>query len=206
MPTEDQPPKKSNARKRPAPKEPAAPPTRASKRSRRSPPQLEDPQPPAPPKRTSTRPSRPPPQPTPTPTKKPARRVFDPTYITTNSTSRLAKADIYHLLTDDASAWTCLTPSQQTTLISMLPSSPENQRLLEKISNGETQHTPPRYLSKGDVFRTEVAKFKEDLRNGHLAKTWQRDARVAVEERAEGVYDGWKGREAEAWWGQKSGS
>lgn len=87
----------------------------------------------------------------------------------------------------------------------MLPSTPENQRLLERIRAGETQDTPPRYLSKGDVFRTEVAKFKEDLRNGHLAKTWQRDARVAVEERAEGVFDGWKGREAEAWWGQKSG-
>ena len=87
----------------------------------------------------------------------------------------------------------------------MLPSTPENQRLLEKTRNGETQDTPPRYLSKGDVFRTEVAKFKEDLRNGHLAKTWQRDARLAVEERAEGVFDVWKGREAEAWWGQKSG-
>jgi hypothetical protein len=166
-------------------------PERASTRIRRHPPQPEVPQSPAPP--------------TPTPAKKTASKVFDPTYITTNSNSRLAKADIYHLLTDDASAWTSLTPSQQTTLISMLPSTPENQRLLERIGDGETQDTRPSYLSKGDVFRTEVAKFKEDLRNGHLAKTWQREARVAVEERAEGLYDEWKGSEAEAWWGQNSG-
>ncbi|KAG9200629.1 hypothetical protein G6514_006807 [Epicoccum nigrum] len=191
MPTEKQPPKKPNARKQPAPKKPTAPPERASTRTRRPPPQLEDLQPPAPP--------------IPPPTKKPAGRVFDSTYITTNSTSRLAKADLYHLLTDDASAWTSLTPSQQATLISMLPSTPANQRLLQRIGDGETQDTRPSYLSKGDVFRTEVAKFKEDLRNGHLAKTWRRDACVAVQERAEGLYDGWKRREAEAWWGQKSG-
>lgn len=191
MPTENQPPKKPNARTKPAPKKPTAPPERASTRTRRPPPQLEDP---------PTNPG-----PTSSPPKKPSSRVFDPTYITTNSTSRLAKADLYHLLTDDASAWTSLTPSQQTALISLLPSTPENQTLLSRLQAGETQNTRPSYLSKGDVFRTEVAKFKEDLRNGHLAKTWQRDARVAVEERAGGLYDGWKGREAEAWWGQKGG-
>jgi hypothetical protein len=156
------------------------------------------------------------------PAKKGASKVFDPVYITTNSSSRLVKADVYvslpsicHHLTQHISdtsqhmllespAWNSLTASQQSTLISMLPESPDNVNLLAKICAGETVDTrPAAFTLANNCFRTDVAKFQEDLKNGHLAKTWQAAAERAVVERAAGEYDGWKAEEAEAWWGQK---
>lgn len=187
-PYEEKPPKKSKATTKTAPKKVTAPPERTSTRNRKARERFEDLQE----------------QPTPrtSPPRKATSRVFDPVYITTNSTSRLGKADIYHMLLED-SAWTSLSAEQQTTLISMLPDSAENQRLLEKIKQGE-QDTRPQWLKASDVFRDEVAKFKDDLTSGHLAKTWQAAAEQAAIERAAGEYDAWKAEEAELWWGQKS--
>ncbi|KAF3002879.1 hypothetical protein E8E13_000649 [Curvularia kusanoi] len=189
---EPQSPKAPKPTKVPAAKKPTAPPERTSTRTRKPPSHLSS----APAPTTTT---------TPASATKPTSRVFNPTYITTNSTSRLAKADLYHLLTNDDSAWTSLTLSRQQKLVSMLPSSPETALILEKLRQGHADNTRPRWLQASDVFRTEVAKFQEDLRNGHLAKTWQASAALAVEERAEGNFDKWKAEEAELWWGQKSG-
>ncbi|RMZ67262.1 proline-rich early nodulin [Pyrenophora seminiperda CCB06] len=136
--------------------------------------------------------------------KKGLSRVFDPIYVTTNSSSRLVKADIYHMLLE-GSAWISLSAEQQSTLVSMLPQDTANQALLSKIRAGDTEDTrPAAFTLANDCFRTDVAKFKEDLRNGHLAKTWQAAAEQAVIERAAGEYDAWKAEEAESWWGQKS--
>ncbi|KAF2264241.1 hypothetical protein CC78DRAFT_245115 [Lojkania enalia] len=121
------------------------------------------------------------------------KRVFAPDYITTNSNSRLVKADVYHLL-QTASAWSVLTPAQQEELIALLP--PHHA----PVAAGDR----PQELGHCDVFRTDVAKFQEDLGNGHLAKTWQEHAINAVAERAMGTYDWWKQEEAEKWWGQRS--
>ncbi|EFQ87595.1 hypothetical protein PTNB73_08477 [Pyrenophora teres f. teres] len=144
------------------------------------------------------------PKPKPVPNKKGPSKVFDPVYVTTNSTSRLVKADIYHMLLE-GSAWTSLRAEQQSTLISMLPKDSANQALLAKIKAGETEGTrPAAFTLANNCFRTDVAKFKEDLKNGHLAKTWQAAAEQAVIERAAGEYDAWKAEEAESWWGQKS--
>jgi hypothetical protein len=138
------------------------------------------------------------------PIKKGGSRVFDPTFITTNSTSRLGKADVYHMLLEQ-SAWSSLSKQQQATLVSMLPQSCANTGLVAKIKNGETEGTRPQaFTMSNDCFRTDVAKFKLDLKNGHLAKTWQAAAEQAVIERAAGQYDAWKAEEAESWWGQKS--
>jgi hypothetical protein len=132
-----------------------------------------------------------------------AGKVFDPVYITTNSASRLPKADVYHMLLEPA-AWTSLSNEQQATLVSMLPQDSSNAVLLAKIKGGGTENTRPRaFTLSNDCFRTDVAKFKEDLKNGHLAKTWQTFARQAVVERAAGDFDEWKAAEAELWWGQK---
>lgn len=143
--------------------------------------------------------------------KKPPSRVFDPVFITSNANSRLGKADVYHMLLEDR-AWTSLTTSQQNTLLSMLPLSPETQKSLDKIAaaggtdpDSELIPRPQAFTMSNDCFRTDVAKFKEDLKNGHLAKTWQAAAEQAVVERANGTYDKWKAEEAEMWWGQKSG-
>lgn len=158
------------------------------------------------------------------PAKKATSRVFDPVFITSNSASRLGKADVFvsrrlavkevglpgdanafqHMLLEDH-AWTSLTTSQQKTLLSMLPYSPENQKSLDRIAAGDANITRPQaFTLSNDCFRTDVAKFKEDLRNGHLAKSWQAAAEKAVAERANGTYDKWKAEEAEMWWGQKS--
>jgi hypothetical protein len=102
-------------------------------------------------------------------------------------------------------AWTSLSAEQQSTLITMLPENSMHQALLAKISAGETEDTrPSAFTLVNDCFRTDVAKFQEDLKNGHLAKTWQAAAEQAVIERAAGEYDEWKAAEAESWWGQKS--
>ncbi|KAF2031626.1 hypothetical protein EK21DRAFT_110753 [Setomelanomma holmii] len=138
-----------------------------------------------------------------TPVRKGPSKVFDPIFITTNSTSRLGKADVYHMLLEPA-AWTSLSIEQQISLISMLPECASNTALLDKIKAGENENTrPPAFTINNDCFRTDVAKFKEDLKNGHLAKTWQSAAAQAVIERAAGEYDDWKVEEAELWWGQK---
>ncbi|KAH7412128.1 Asx homology domain-containing protein [Phaeosphaeria sp. MPI-PUGE-AT-0046c] len=138
------------------------------------------------------------------PVKKAASKVFDPVYITTNSTSRLAKADIYHMLLEPT-AWSSLTSEQQATLVSMLPSTSANTAILTAINSGVVENPRPQaFTISNNCFRTDVAKFQEDLKNGHLAKTWQAAAEQAVIERAAGKYDAWKAEEAELWWGQKS--
>ncbi|KAJ8114997.1 hypothetical protein OPT61_g3257 [Boeremia exigua] len=182
-------PKETKARKKAAPAKPRAPPARTSTRNRKAPERFEDLQE-QPPSKAA-------------PAKKGSSKVFDPVYITTNSTSRLGKADMYHMLTDDDTAWTSLSAEQQATLVAMLPDSSETQQLLAKIQAGDTHDTRPQYLKASDVFRTEVAKFQADLKNGHLAKTWHTAAEQAVAERAAGEYDAWKAEEAELWWGQK---
>lgn len=182
-------PPKRKPRAKPPPKEPTAPSRARSSRTRKAPERFED---------TQVAPT-----PAPAAAKKSASKVFDPTYITTNSASRLVTADAYHMLLTP-SAWTCLTPSQQHELVAMLPSSATNTALLARIDAGDTQDTRPReFTMANDCFRTDVAKFQADLRNGHLAKTWQAAAKQAVVERAAGEYDAWKMEEAEAWWGQK---
>lgn len=189
-PAEAETPKKTNPKKTVVSKKARAPPERTSTRNRKAPERFED---------LDKQPF-----PKLLPTKGAPSKVFDPVYITTNSTSRLGKADLYHMLTNDDTAWTSLSSEQQITLVSMLPDTTETQRLLAKIRAGETEDTRPRYLKASDVFRTEVAKFQADLTNGHLAKTWQVAAGQAVAERAAGEYDAWKAEEAESWWGQKS--
>lgn len=187
--TEETPITKAKARKAPvAPKKAVAPPERTSTRHRKAPERLADIQEPA----------------AIASVKKSTSKVFDPVYITTNSTSRLGKADMHKALLDTTS-WTSLSAEQQVRLIAMLPDTAEHQQLLARIKAGDTGNTRPEaFTLSNDCFRTDVAKFQEDLKNGHLAKTWQAVAEQAVIERAAGEYDAWKAEEAELWWGQKS--
>jgi hypothetical protein len=140
--------------------------------------------------------------------KKGTGKVFDPVYITTNSTSRLVKADVFHMLLEPA-AWTSLSTEQKITLMSMLPQDATHTELLDFIRATDgldhlTDTRPYAFTINNDCFRTDVAKFQADLRNGHLGKTWQASAEQAVVDRAAGVYDGFKAEEFEQWWGQKS--
>ena len=178
------------AARKPAPKKPAPAPSTRPSRNRKAPERFED--------ITDT------PLTPALPSKKPTSKVFDPTYITTNANSRLVKADIFHMLLFP-SAWDSLSATQQTTLLAMLPPSNANSALMARVAAGETMDTrPDAFTVSNDCFRTDVAKFKQDLGNGHLAKTWQVGAEQAVIERAAGVFDEWKAAEAELWWGQKA--
>ncbi|KAF2274219.1 uncharacterized protein EI97DRAFT_478988 [Westerdykella ornata] len=148
-------------------------------------------------------------EPTPAPKKtRPAgQKTFDPVYMTTNSNSRLCRADIYHLLLEP-SAWDCLAPGEMGTLLEMLPPTKANLGLRAALLEDEGKEkgvARPKELAGGDIFRTDVAKFQLDLRNGHLAKGWQASAKQAMVDRAAGKFDAWKEREREAWWGENMG-
>lgn len=87
----------------------------------------------------------------------------------------------------------------------MLPVTKENRTALADSMRDEAAPLPrPKELQACDLLRTDVAKFQSDLRNGYLAKGWQTSAHQAMQDRREGVFDEWKERETEAWWGQKA--
>jgi hypothetical protein len=106
----------------------------------------------------------------------------------------------------DPSAWDSLTTPQRASLIAMLPPSSTSLRVLDELATGKiTELKRPRELTVNfNIFRTDVAKFKEDLGNGYLGKTWRASAEEAVKDRAAGAFDAWKDEEAERWWGQKA--
>ncbi|KAF2443565.1 hypothetical protein P171DRAFT_389880 [Karstenula rhodostoma CBS 690.94] len=141
--------------------------------------------------------------PKPATARKSGSKVFDPGFITTNSNSRLKKTDLFHMLLK-ANAWTCLTSEQKLKILALLPLNPINFKLAHDLRAGTAaDDARPREVSLNfDLFRTDVAKFKEDLVNGHLGKTWQASAEQAIKDRAAGAFDNWKEREAELWWGQ----
>jgi hypothetical protein len=103
-----------------------------------------------------------------------------------------------------ANAWTCLTPDQKLKILALLSPDPINLKLANDLRAGiAAEDARPREVSLNfDLFRTDVAKFKEDLENGHLGKTWQTSAEQAMKDRSAGSFDDWKEREAELWWGQ----
>ncbi|KAF2640860.1 hypothetical protein P280DRAFT_469548 [Massarina eburnea CBS 473.64] len=131
-------------------------------------------------------------------------KVFDPEYITTNPKSRLVKTDVYHLLLAN-DAWSSLTVPEKNILFSKIPKSNVNVRLLKQIENGEVADTvrPEDFQINFTVFRTDVAKFKQELEDGYLTKTWQAVSEQAAIDRADGMFDAWKADEYESWWGQK---
>lgn len=105
----------------------------------------------------------------------------------------------------EPAAWTSLAPSQQASLVKMLPPSRAKDDLLAAATSGATELTRPKELQISfNMFRTDVAKFQADLTNGHLAKTWLLSAAQSVRDRADGLFDDWKEEEAESWWGQKA--
>ncbi|CAI6333636.1 unnamed protein product [Periconia digitata] len=139
--------------------------------------------------------------------RKPRSKVFDPEYVTTNPKSRITKTDLYHLLMEP-SAWNNLTAPQHQRVMSLLPPSASFHPVSSSSSASGSGDTPlfprPEILgSCSDMFRTDVAKFQEELEAGQLTKTWQASATQAILDRAEGKFDVWKAAEAELWWGQK---
>lgn len=185
---------KKSAKKTPSKSKPAATPSPVnlprSTRTRKAPARLVEEATPAPKKRGPGRPA--------------GAKTFDPTYITTNAKSRLVNTDIWHMLLVPE-AWDCLAADEKATLLSMLPPTEKTTALLAKATAGVEDVERPKELQGGDILRTDIAKFQNDLANGYLGKTWQKAAGDAMIDRAEGKYDEWKAQETEIWWGQNGG-
>lgn len=175
----------ANKRKKPSP--PAVG-TRSSTRVRKAPQRLEYMKTPAK-KATQAR--------------KGVRKITNVTFLLTNQRSRLNKVDIFHMLLE-LEAWTCLSVANKLDILALLPKNEINIQLAKDLNAGTAaEDALPREVTLNfNLFRTDVAKFKEDLGNGHLSKTWQASAETAVMKRAQGVYDDWKDEQTEYWWGQ----
>lgn len=62
---------------------------------------------------------------------------------------------------------------------------------------------PESFVRYDNPWRDGVRQFQVDLENGRYDPEWIRQAEVAVRERAEGLFDDFKEREFEQFWGQK---
>lgn len=101
-------------------------------------------------------------------------------------------------------AWDSLSPDDQLELLGQIPATMANQNLIKTLSTtGERVERPKELQTASTVLKTDIAKFKADLRDGYLGKKWQKDAGVAMEERALGIFDEWKEKNSEKYWGQK---
>jgi len=132
-------------------------------------------------------------------------KIFEPSFLLTNSMSRLGKTDIFHMLVDpQKGAWICLTNDQKLKILALLPKSRANVQLAADLASGTAaiDDIPKELKINHTVFRADVAKFQEDLTSGCLTASWLAAAERAVIARAAGEYDEWKAQEIEDWWGQ----
>jgi hypothetical protein len=112
--------------------------------------------------------------------------------------------DVYHMLLKDE-PWAGLSLDQKRELFALLPNTTTNARLLGEIESGKAGATvrPHELQINSSEFRTDVATYLNELKDGYMSKRWQEDAHKAMVERAKGKFDDWKDEESEAWWGQK---
>lgn len=101
-------------------------------------------------------------------------------------------------------AWECLEEEEKRELLSLLPGhihpnpdpDPDNP-------DAKIPPLPERFLRYDNNWRAALRHFQNDLESGRYKPEWQRQARQAVRERAEGKFDDFKEREFEQFWGQK---
>jgi len=131
-------------------------------------------------------------------------KTWQAKHVTESYQSRLCKVDVYHMLLKDE-VWTCLSLDQKRELFTMLPTTTTNERLLGEIESGKADATvrPLELKINCSEFRTDVATYLNELRDGYMSRRWQEDAHKAMVERAKGTFDDWKDEESETWWGQK---
>lgn len=81
----------------------------------------------------------------------------------------------------------------------MLPGEP----LPELPADIELPNIPKAAMKSNSSFRADVRLFQEDLEAGRYDPIWLKDAKVAMEQRANGRFDNWKEKNREEFWGQK---
>lgn len=133
--------------------------------------------------------------------KQPVRGNMSVKHLMTSPQSKLGaitSAQLQRLLNNER-AWTELSREEQEKLVSMLPgaSMPE---LPEDIP---LPNVPKEFLRTSQTFRSHVGLFQEDLIQGRYEPKWLEDAQKAMRDRANGVFDSWKEKNMEQFWGQK---
>ncbi|CRG86257.1 hypothetical protein PISL3812_03260 [Talaromyces islandicus] len=124
-------------------------------------------------------------------------------HLMTNPKSALVNVDLVRLFSNPK-AWECLDEEEKKHLISLLPAhihpnpdpDPDNP-------DAKIPALPDDFLRYDNNWRGALRNFQSDLEAGRYKPTWQRQARQAVKDRAEGKYDDFKEREFEQFWGQK---
>ncbi|QGA12613.1 hypothetical protein EYB26_000257 [Talaromyces marneffei] len=124
-------------------------------------------------------------------------------YLMTSTKSALVHADLVRLFSNPK-AWECLEEDEKRELISLLPAhihpnpDPDPNNPEAKIPP-----LPESFLRYDNNWRAALRNFQSDLEAGRYRPDWQRQAKQAVQERAQGKFDDFKEREFEQFWGQK---
>lgn len=102
-------------------------------------------------------------------------------------------------------AWTCLDEDEKQEILSLLPEHvhPIAERTGENETEAKIPPLPESFLRYSTHWRDAVRQFQTDLENGRYDPEWQRRAKEASRQRAEGRFDNFKEKEFEQFWGQK---
>ncbi|KAH8695104.1 Asx homology domain-containing protein [Talaromyces proteolyticus] len=131
------------------------------------------------------------------------RGVWGEQYLMTNPKSALVHADLVKVFSNPK-AWECLDEEEKQHLISLLPAhihpSPDPD---PDHGDAKIPPLPETFLRYDNNWRAALRNFQSDLETGRYKPEWQRLAKQAVKERAEGKFDNFKEQEFEQFWGQK---
>ncbi|EEP78687.1 predicted protein [Uncinocarpus reesii 1704] len=133
---------------------------------------------------------------------RPSKKWSEP-FVLTSDKSPLIDIDLVKLLSDPR-AWNCLEEEEKREILSLLPDTahPDPHGNPED-PDSKIPPLPHEFLRYSIPWRDAVRQFQVDLQNGRYDPEWQRQARQAVKERAEGKFDNWKEEQFEQFWGQK---
>ncbi|KPI36722.1 uncharacterized protein AB675_10100 [Cyphellophora attinorum] len=104
------------------------------------------------------------------------------------TSSGVVNADIQAFLLTCVTGWESYSADEQRDIINTLP---QGRRLF--VTNPETgKYTCPLevdFIASDTYMKRAIARFKNDLKEGHYTQTWQRQSRQAMKDRAEGRFD-----------------
>lgn len=101
-------------------------------------------------------------------------------------------------------AWECLEEDEKRELLSLLPAHIHpNPDPDPNDPEAKIPPLPESFLRYDNNWRAALRNFQYDLESGRYRPDWQRQAKQAVQERAQGKFDDFKEQEFEQFWGQK---
>ncbi|PCH05173.1 Hypothetical protein PENO1_023930 [Penicillium occitanis (nom. inval.)] len=124
-------------------------------------------------------------------------------YLMTSTKSPLINAKLVELFLHPK-AWECLEEDEKRELLSLLPAHIHpNPDPDPNDPEAKIPPIPESFLRYETSWRTALRNFQSDLESGRYRPDWQRQAKEAVQERAQGKFDDFKEQEFEQFWGQK---